>query len=144
MWVVARRGVSPRRRVSRREMHTPIEQRHLAGFLIGHGKSVLESAIALSEFVSPPLFGLDALTTNGFATILTVERTRGRWAGGKIFIVVIAVIVATAGSPLWCDPCAGSGLRNGDGIEAMGSGDGGWVGNVGRGERTTAAPECTA
>jgi hypothetical protein len=41
-----------------------VEERHFAGFLIGDGERVLEATVTLSEFVTPSLFRLDALTTD--------------------------------------------------------------------------------
>lgn len=41
-----------------------VEERNLAGLLVGDGKRVLETAITLSEFVAPTLLRLDTLTAD--------------------------------------------------------------------------------
>jgi len=45
-----------------------IQERHLAGLLIGNRESVLETAVAIPEFITPSLLRLDALATNFLTT----------------------------------------------------------------------------
>jgi len=45
-----------------------VQERHLARLLIGNGESVLETAVAIPELVTPPLLRLDTLATNFLTT----------------------------------------------------------------------------
>ena len=41
-----------------------VQQRNLAGLLVGDGESILEATVAVPELIASPLLRLDALTTN--------------------------------------------------------------------------------
>ena len=66
MWVVAV-GKYISRRIAdlrQRKRLTPVQQRHLAGLLVGNRKGVFETTVPITKLVAPPLLRLDALTTN--------------------------------------------------------------------------------
>lgn len=44
-----------------------VEQRNLAGFLVGRRKGILQAGVAVPELISSPLFRFDALLANGLA-----------------------------------------------------------------------------
>ena len=44
-----------------------VQERNLARLLVGHGKGVLQAAVAVPELIAPPLLRLDTLATNFLA-----------------------------------------------------------------------------
>ena len=58
-----------------------VQERHLAGLLVGNGESVLETAITIPELVTPPLLRLDALATDFLATTnIDLSKTEGMYS----------------------------------------------------------------
>ena len=65
-----------------------VEERNLAGLLVGNRKRVLEAAVTLPEFVAPALFRLDALTTD----LLPAPRRTGFVGRGSDWLEIIVIV----------------------------------------------------
>ena len=73
-----------------------IKKRNLARLLVGDGKGIFESAVAIAKFIATSLLGLDALTTNSLAAdIGGVSSSNG---GLEIVVVLIGIFVASLSS----------------------------------------------
>jgi len=113
----------------------PIEQGHFAGLLVRRGKGILEACIAIPKFVASSLLRLDALLANGLAAGISASRVVLMRL--EVIILLVAIIVAPA-SPAPVRGTSAWAIRGrADGVEAMGSGDGGGVRNGG-GRRVSA------
>jgi hypothetical protein len=104
-----------------------VQERNLAGLLVGDGKSILEATVAVPELITSPLLRLDALATDFLAADLI--RSSGGAGGGEVIIIVREVIMlAGAALALATRACNGG---DADRVVANGAGNRGKVGRVG-------------
>lgn len=78
MWLVADEINSVYAKDEHDFILTPVQQRHLARLLVGNGKHILQTPIAITQLITAALLRLDALLANLFATTLNnpvVQRT---------------------------------------------------------------------
>lgn len=119
-------------RADERLVLTTIKQGNFARLLVGHGESILEPAVAIPQLISPPLFRLDALATNGLAAHIGVASgsSDGRLEVGVVLVVVAVLVLGRppANRGLWASD------GSSDGVVAVGAGHRG-----GEGRRVAAA-----
>lgn len=68
-----------------------IQKRNFARLLVRHGKDILQTAVAIPEFITAALLRLDALTADFLAALVRVEV--GGQGRGKVLLLVFATIV---------------------------------------------------
>jgi hypothetical protein len=111
-----------------------VQQRNLAGLLVGDGKSILEATVTIPELIASPLLRLDALAADFLAANLI--RSCGGTGRGEV-IVIVREVVMLAGTALALATRACNGGDT-DRVVAHGAGDRGKVGRV-RARATTGA-----
>lgn len=117
----------------------PIEQRNLAGLLVRDWQRILEPAVSFPQLVPPALLRLDALTTDGLAALVSAHA--GDVDGGEVFVIIVAVVVASRVPPLGHGPSTRSRRGGRDRVESVRARHrSGTVGDVGRRDGAAAAP----